>query len=123
VVDSYLRDAPERIAALHAALAAHDAKTLTREAHTLKSSSATVGATEIAAIAADLERSAPSASADAVTAQIDQLAELLARVTPVFEGEVERRSPLAGRGDPDGHAGGAGDRAPRGIDRRGKSDG
>jgi 4-amino-4-deoxy-L-arabinose transferase-like glycosyltransferase len=32
-------------------------------------------------------------------------------------GELDRRSPIAGGGDPDGSAGGAGDKAPRGIDR------
>jgi CheY-like chemotaxis protein/HPt (histidine-containing phosphotransfer) domain-containing protein len=83
VVDSYLRDTPVRIAALRAAVAAGDARTASREAHSLKSSSATVGALEVAAIAAELEESAAGAAA----ARVDEIARQVARALRALEAE------------------------------------
>lgn len=55
LVETYLGDAPRQIAEIHAAADAHDAAALVRPAHTLKSSSATVGAHRLAARARRLE--------------------------------------------------------------------
>src|SRR5262249_6176977 len=66
ILDSYLRDAPERIAALRAGLAAREASRVEREAHSLKSSSATVGAMPIAALAERLEHAAAVALDDSM---------------------------------------------------------
>ena len=55
LVDTFLEDAPERIAELRSAVARSDADTFRRAAHTLKSNSATFGAHRLAAIARDLE--------------------------------------------------------------------
>ena len=92
VVDSYLRDAPERIAALRAGLAAHDARTVAREAHTLKSSSATVGAMAITEIAAELEAAAAVAISDAMAARVGEIEQLLALAVPALEAERDRRA-------------------------------
>ena len=92
VVDSYLRDTPARIAALLGALAANDARTATREAHTIKSSSATVGATQIAEIAAELEQSAKVSGIAGMTERVDEIARLFTRALPVLEAERSRRA-------------------------------
>ncbi len=55
LVETYLGDAPEQIAEIRAAAAANDADALVRPAHTLKSSSATVGAARLAARSRRLE--------------------------------------------------------------------
>ncbi|HEY6176224.1 MAG TPA: Hpt domain-containing protein, partial [Kofleriaceae bacterium] len=85
IVGSYLRDAPRRIAALEAAFAAGDARLVEREAHTLKSSSGTVGAVAIAAIAEQLEQAAPAGLTDGMAPQVAEIARLYASAKPVLE--------------------------------------
>jgi len=92
VVDSYLRDAPERIAALRAGLAACDSRSVVREAHTLKSSSATVGATAISVIAAELEESASVAIGDAMASRVGEIERLLGLAVPALEAERDRHA-------------------------------
>ena len=92
IIDAYLRDSPERIAALQAALAAGDAERVTREAHSLKSSSATVGATELAAIAEQLEHAATPGLADGMVQQVAEIARLHAQAAPELEAAREGRS-------------------------------
>ena len=55
LVEAYLGDAPQLIAVMQAAGVGNDAAALVRPAHTLKSSSATVGALRLAALARQLE--------------------------------------------------------------------
>jgi HPt (histidine-containing phosphotransfer) domain-containing protein len=55
LIDTYLADSPEQLGAITAAIDADDAATLVRPAHTLKSSSATVGAMRLSAVARELE--------------------------------------------------------------------
>jgi len=55
VVDLYLADAPRLIEQMHAALDTSDAAAITRAAHTLKSSSANLGARRLAEICKTLE--------------------------------------------------------------------
>ena len=55
LIDTYLTDAPEQLGAMTAAIDADDPAALVRPAHTLKSSSATVGAMRLAAVARELE--------------------------------------------------------------------
>jgi HPt (histidine-containing phosphotransfer) domain-containing protein len=55
LIEAYLTDSAEQLAAIEAAVAADDAEALVRPAHTLKSSSATVGAMELSALARTLE--------------------------------------------------------------------
>ncbi len=55
LIDTYLADAPSQLAQLRAALAAGDADQFRRAAHTLKSSSASLGAQPLSATAKELE--------------------------------------------------------------------
>ena len=55
VIRSYLDDAPPRLASMHAALRDHDAKTLRKAAHAMKSASANLGADRLAAQLKELE--------------------------------------------------------------------
>lgn len=55
LVNAYIADSTDQVAAIEAALGAGDAAALVRPAHTLKSSSATLGATALAATARTLE--------------------------------------------------------------------
>jgi HPt (histidine-containing phosphotransfer) domain-containing protein len=55
LVQTYLGDAPSNLRDIEAAIAAGDSAALVRPAHTLKSSSASVGAMRLSAIARSLE--------------------------------------------------------------------
>jgi HPt (histidine-containing phosphotransfer) domain-containing protein len=58
LVETYLSDSPGLFAELRAAIAADDAATARRAAHTLKSTSASFGATGLAARCREIEASA-----------------------------------------------------------------
>jgi HPt (histidine-containing phosphotransfer) domain-containing protein len=58
LIETYLADAEGQVEAIDAAIAATDAEALVRPAHTLKSSSASVGAMRLAAMARGLEAQA-----------------------------------------------------------------
>ncbi|HEY6607851.1 MAG TPA: Hpt domain-containing protein [Candidatus Limnocylindria bacterium] len=55
LVDTYVADSAGQVDAIEAAVTASDADALVRPAHTLKSSSATVGAVQLSATARTLE--------------------------------------------------------------------
>ena len=55
VIDSYLEDAPQLLQALNAAITQGNATALLNAAHTLKSTSATLGATKLSQLCKDLE--------------------------------------------------------------------
>jgi len=55
LIDVFLEDGPRMIAAMHAALAAHDVDAFRRNAHSMKSNADTFGATELAEHARALE--------------------------------------------------------------------
>jgi HPt (histidine-containing phosphotransfer) domain-containing protein len=69
LVETYLADTPPQLDAMTSAIEADDAAALVRPSHTLKSSSATVGAMRLSAVARELEMAgregtlAPSARA------------------------------------------------------------
>ena len=66
IVGIYIEDTPKRIAELKAALASGDVATFTRAAHTIKGSSANVGAQVLRAVAERLERTARTEGLGAV---------------------------------------------------------
>jgi len=68
LIATYLADGAAQIEAIGAAVASDDAAALVRPAHTLKSSSATVGAQRLAATARRLEMSGRSGALDATVA-------------------------------------------------------
>lgn len=62
LVETYLADTPAQLAAMAEAVEADDAAALVRPAHTLKSSSATVGAMRLSSVARELEMAGRSGS-------------------------------------------------------------
>jgi two-component system sensor histidine kinase/response regulator len=65
LVATYVADAATHVQEIAAAVEADDADALVRPAHTLKSSSATVGAVRLATVARELEIAGRSGSLDA----------------------------------------------------------
>ncbi len=55
IVETFLDNAPQLLAHMEASMASADSQGFVRAAHTLKSNSATVGATLLASLAAELE--------------------------------------------------------------------
>jgi HPt (histidine-containing phosphotransfer) domain-containing protein len=64
LVDAYLTESPEYLDALAAAAAAGDAASVVRPAHTLKSSSAAVGAMRLASLGKQVEYAAREGRVD-----------------------------------------------------------
>ncbi|MDT4947335.1 MAG: hypothetical protein QOH14_4068 [Pseudonocardiales bacterium] len=64
LIDTYLEDAADQLAALDAALDAGDAAALTRPAHSMKSSSLGVGALELGQVCRELEELGRAGSLD-----------------------------------------------------------
>jgi HPt (histidine-containing phosphotransfer) domain-containing protein len=65
LVETYLADTPTQLEAMTTAVDSDDADALVRPAHTLKSSSATVGARRLSSVARELEMAGRSGSLDA----------------------------------------------------------
>jgi len=55
LIDTFLEDAPNMIAEIKSGLAANNADTFRRAAHSMKSNAATFGASQLAALAKELE--------------------------------------------------------------------
>ena len=75
VIAAYLENSPKLLADIESALQQKDAPTFTRAAHTLKSSSALLGAMAVSKLALELEmlgKSAPLAGAQEKVLQIKQ---------------------------------------------------
>ncbi len=68
LVEAYLADGATHVVEVEEALAARDVEGLVRPAHTLKSSSATLGATRLATLARELEVAGRSGTLDAAMA-------------------------------------------------------
>lgn len=68
LIETYLADTPLQFEAMTVAVEADDATSLVRPAHTLKSSSATVGAMRLSSAARELEMAGRSGSLDAAAA-------------------------------------------------------
>ncbi len=89
LVDTFLEDAPNMLADLRAALAAGDADTFRRAAHSLKSNSLTFGALALGQAARELEHQglgyAAQSGAEGV-APLDALGHEYARVAAALKG-------------------------------------
>jgi HPt (histidine-containing phosphotransfer) domain-containing protein len=64
IITSYLNDAPNLIQQMHAALAGNDIVSLTRHAHSLKSTSLSLGASRVGQIAREIELAGKSKATD-----------------------------------------------------------
>ncbi len=78
LVDLYLEDTPKRLTELRRALETGDIPILTREAHTIKSSSVNLGAMKMSGIAKKLELAGRAG-------ELGQIAEQVARIEAEFE--------------------------------------
>ncbi|WP_426342220.1 response regulator [Pseudoduganella sp. S-14] len=78
VLATFLQDTPRQLAALHEAVAESDPNTIRKTAHSLKSSSANVGADTLARLFRDLEQLAR-------TGQTDGAADLIAQLEREFQ--------------------------------------
>jgi histidine phosphotransfer protein HptB len=67
LIDVYLTDTAERVAAMREAATRGDTRAVRRLAHTLRGSSATIGARELAMLGARVEQTFTAGSADART--------------------------------------------------------
>ena len=87
LIDLFLRDTPPRLAALKDAIKEGDAQALSQTAHTLKGSSANLGATRLAALNAELEKKASHGSLEEASRLLAQLDNEFERVRHVLESE------------------------------------
>jgi len=86
LIETYLADAPVQLEGIEEAVAANDAEALIRPAHTLKSSSATVGAMQLAEASRALEMAGRTGALDAgVRAQADAVQVEWNRVKAAFQ--------------------------------------
>ena len=85
LIDVYLGDTPVRLAQLRQALEGGDTETVTREAHTLKSSSANVGAMTLAAVARQVELAGRNNETGSLATEIGRMAAVFARVKAILE--------------------------------------
>jgi HPt (histidine-containing phosphotransfer) domain-containing protein len=85
LIDVYLGDTPTRLAQLQRAVDNGDADTLSREAHTLKSSSANVGAMTLSAIAQRIEQVGRAGSAASAAREVRQMTTAFAQVKATLQ--------------------------------------
>jgi two-component system sensor histidine kinase/response regulator len=90
LVRTFREDVPSRLDALRSAAATGDSTDLVLAAHALKSSSGSVGAKRMYAVAAQLEESARTGMLDGATASIEQLAAEFTRVMVAYNGIIRR---------------------------------
>lgn len=89
LITTYLQSAPQLLDALRAALANQDAPAAHKAAHTLKGSSASLGATILAAQCKELEMLARSGTLDGATADLAKIEAEYARVARALEAECQ----------------------------------
>ena len=90
LVKTFREDVPSRIDALRAAAANGDSHDLALAAHAMKSSSGSVGAKRMLAMASSLEQNARSGRLDGADAAIEQLAAEFRRVIVAYDGIIRR---------------------------------
>ena len=88
IIETFLHDTPELIAGMRAAVAADDALVLDRAAHTLKSSSATVGAMRLSTHCRAVEEGARAGRAAVLSDAVDDVAAEFERVRMEFEAGI-----------------------------------
>lgn len=84
LIDIFKQDTPQRLAGLRQALERGDFETLRREAHTLKSSSAQLGATAISEMAKEMEALARAGKVHDMADRITRLADEYTQVAIVL---------------------------------------
>ncbi|HKE10327.1 MAG TPA: Hpt domain-containing protein, partial [Myxococcota bacterium] len=90
VIDSYLVSAPDQLEALRRALVEKDAKTLQTQAHSLKSSSANVGARDLSELAREVEAFGRAGQTTEAAGLVERMAAAFLRVRDALVVERER---------------------------------
>jgi two-component system sensor histidine kinase/response regulator len=90
LVKTFREDVPSRIDALRAAASTGDARDLANAAHAMKSSSGSVGAKRMLAMASSLEQTARAGRIDGADAAIEQIAAEFRRVLVAYDGIIRR---------------------------------
>ena len=85
LIDAFLDDAPKMISEMQTALAAKDAESFRRNAHSLKSNANTFGALELGALAKELEMMGKENNLD-IGNRLERLQIALEKVTAELEG-------------------------------------
>lgn len=80
IIDVYLEDTANRLVQLRAAFDGGDSETLIREAHTLKSSSANLGAMGLSALAKEMEFAGRNGKLESMGHDIQRFEEAFAQV-------------------------------------------
>jgi HPt (histidine-containing phosphotransfer) domain-containing protein len=99
LVETYLDDSPRQIAALRAGIVAGDVASTNRAAHTLKSTSASLGALGLSAMARELETLTSVATTEAEDLGAPEIGALVDVIAAEFEEvqvELNRLVPPAG---------------------------
>lgn len=84
LIDIYLADTPLRITEIEQSLATGNAIELTRAAHSIKGSSSNFGATELAAIAGEIEHKGKTGAFAEAQARLPTLKEAFNRLRPAL---------------------------------------
>ncbi len=90
VLETFLDDAPKRLAALERAFADGDLPGMERAAHTLKGAASNLGAVELTECCAQLVRDCRSGAAPHAEAQVSAIREALARAEAALRARLER---------------------------------
>lgn len=86
LVDTFLEDAPRLMSELQSSLQAHDVETFRRAAHSLKSNSATFGASRLSGLAKELEMLAKEQKLDEAAPKLPAVEEALRCVEDELKG-------------------------------------
>jgi HPt (histidine-containing phosphotransfer) domain-containing protein len=90
MIDCYLEDAPKLIQAIATAITQTDAIALRRAAHNLKSSSATLGATNLSNLCQELEVISRRGDTESVRDKLPQLEAEFAKVKGALQLELQQ---------------------------------
>ena len=85
LIDAFLEDAPNMIDAMQTALVAKDVESFRRNAHSMKSNANTFGATELAALAKELETMGRESNLD-IGNRLEVLKEAYGKVAEELKG-------------------------------------
>jgi HPt (histidine-containing phosphotransfer) domain-containing protein len=94
VIRTYLEDMPAGIVRMQAAAAARDADALQKAAHSMKSSSANVGAERLARLCRDLEMIGRSGTTDGASSLLEDAVGEFSRVATALGAQLARRPPI-----------------------------
>ena len=87
LIDLFLEDTPPRLAAVRDAVTRHDGDALRQAAHALKGSAASLGATEVRSLCAELEQLGKHGGLGATEALLRQLEDAYGRAETALRAE------------------------------------